>query len=52
LSVSSGTVSANLTSSTSGITGANAVTNIVYMTSAAYTALGTKSATTLYIISG
>jgi hypothetical protein len=28
------------------------VTNIVYMTSAAYTALGTKSSTTLYIISG
>ena len=52
LSVSSGTVSANLTSSTSGITGANAVTNIVYMTSSAYTALGTKSSTTLYIISG
>jgi len=52
LSVSSGTVSADLRSNTSGITGANAITNIVYMTSAAYTALATKSATTLYIISG
>lgn len=73
LAVSSGTVSANVTSvagrtgavtltsedvsgvvpsSTSGITGANAITNIVYMTSSAYTALGTKSSTTLYIISG
>ena len=52
LSVSSGTVSANLTSSTSGITGANAVTNIVYLTSAAYTALSSKSATTLYVVSG
>jgi len=52
LSVSSGTISADLRSSTSGITGANAITNIVYMTSAAYTALGTKSSTTLYIISG
>ena len=52
LSVSSGTISANLTSSTTGITGANAVTNIVYLTSAAYTALSSKSASTLYIISG
>jgi len=52
LSVSSGTVSADLRSNTSGITGANAITNIVYLTSAAYTALGTKSSTTLYIISG
>lgn len=52
LSVSSGTISANLTSSTTGITGANAVTNIVYLTSAAYAALGTKNSTTLYIVSG
>jgi len=52
LSVSSGTVSATLSSSTSGITGANAITNIVYLTSAAYTALSSKSATTLYVVSG
>jgi hypothetical protein len=45
-------VSGVIPSSTSGITGANAITNIVYMTSSAYTALGTKSSTTLYIISG
>jgi hypothetical protein len=50
--VSSGTVSATLSSSTTGITGANAITNIVYLTSAAYTALSSKSATTLYVVSG
>ena len=52
LSVTSGIVSANLTSSTSGITGSNAITNIVYLTSAAYTALSSKSANTLYVVSG
>jgi hypothetical protein len=39
-------------SNTTGITGAAAITNIVSLTAAQYTALGTKSATTLYIISG
>jgi hypothetical protein len=52
LSVSSGTISADLRSNTSGITGASAITNIVSLTAAQYTALGTKSATTLYIVSG
>jgi hypothetical protein len=41
-----------VTSIVAGIASSNAVTNIVYMTSAAYTALGTKNASTLYIISG
>ena len=39
-------------SDTAGITGAAAVTNIVSMTQAAYDALTTKDATTLYIING
>jgi hypothetical protein len=52
LSVSSGTISADLRSNTSGITGAAAITNIVSLTAAQYTALGTKSSTTLYIVSG
>jgi len=41
-----------VTSIVSGITGANAVTNVVYLTAAAYAALGTKSSTTLYVVSG
>ena len=44
--------SAGVTSATTGITGAVAVTNIVSMTQAAYDALATKDATTLYIING
>jgi hypothetical protein len=52
LSVTSGTVSANLTSSTTGITGAAAITNMVSLTAAQYAALGTKNSTTLYIVSG
>jgi len=52
VTLTSSDVSGVIPSSTSGITGANAITNIVYLTSAAYTALGTKSSTTLYIISG
>ena len=39
-------------SAVTGITGAVAVTNIVSMTQAAYDALATKAATTLYIING
>jgi hypothetical protein len=52
LSVSSGTVSANLTSSTSGITGSAAITNMVSLTAAQYAALGTKNASTLYVVTG
>jgi len=52
VTLTSSDVSGVIPSSTSGITGANAITNIVYMTSAAYTALGSKSSTTLYVISG
>jgi hypothetical protein len=39
-------------SDTAGITGAAAVTNIVSISQAAYDALATKNATTLYIING
>lgn len=39
-----------LPSNTTGITGAARITNIVSMTAAAYAALATKNATTLYII--
>ena len=35
-----------------GITGADAITNCVSLTAAEYAAIGTKSATTLYIIAG
>jgi hypothetical protein len=35
-----------------GITGADAITNCVSLTAAEYAALGSKSATTLYIIAG
>jgi hypothetical protein len=52
LSVSSGTVSADLRSNTSGITGAAAVTNIVSLTAAQYAALSSKNSSTLYIVSG
>ena len=36
----------------SGISGADAITNTVSLTAAEYAAIGTKSATTLYIIAG
>ena len=36
----------------SGITGADAITNCVSLTAAEFAAIGTKSATTLYIIAG
>ena len=39
-------------SDTTGITGADAITNTVSLTAAEYAAIGTKSATTLYIIAG
>jgi hypothetical protein len=39
-------------STTTGITGAAAITNMVSLTAAQYAALGTKSASTLYVISG
>lgn len=52
--VSSGGSGANnyVESDITGITGAVAITNIVSMTQAAYDALVTKDATTLYIING
>jgi len=52
LSVSSGTISADLRSNTSGITGAAAISNIVSLTAAQYAALGTKNSSTLYIVAG
>jgi len=39
-------------SDTTGITGADAITNIVSLTQAEYDAIGTKSATTFYLIMG
>jgi len=45
-------VSGVVPSTTTGITGAAAITNMVSLTAAQYAALGTKSSTTLYIISG
>jgi hypothetical protein len=45
-------VSGVASSSATGITGATAITNIVSLTQSSYDALGSKSATTLYIISG
>lgn len=41
-----------IASNTTGITGAVAVGNIVSLTAAQYTALGTKTATTLYVVTG
>jgi hypothetical protein len=37
-------------SNVAGITGADAITNIVSLTQAEYDAIGSKSATTLYVI--
>jgi hypothetical protein len=45
-------VSGVVPSTTTGITGAAAITNMVSLTQAQYDALGSKSSTTLYIISG
>ena len=39
-------------SDNTGITGADAITNTISLTAAEYAAIGTKSATTLYIIAG
>jgi len=52
VTLSSADVSGVVPSTTSGITGASAITNIVSLTQSSYDALGSKSATTLYIISG
>ena len=41
-----------IASNTTGITGSAAVGNIVSLTAAQYTALGTKTASTLYIVTG
>jgi hypothetical protein len=39
-----------IASNVSGITGADAITNIISLTQAEYDAIGSKSATTLYVI--
>lgn len=44
------TVNVPLGSNPTGITGADQITNIVSLTTAEYTAIGTPSATTLYVI--
>jgi hypothetical protein len=41
-----------IASNTSGITGSAAVGNIVSLTAAQYAALGSKTASTLYIVTG
>ena len=45
-------ISTMVVSNITGITGADAITNAVSLTAAEYAAIGTKSATTLYIIAG
>jgi len=52
VTLTSADVSGVVPSTTTGITGATAITNIVSLTQSSYDALGSKSATTLYIISG
>jgi hypothetical protein len=52
VTLTSADVSGVVPSTTSGITGAAAITNMVSLTQAQYDALSSKSATTLYIISG
>ena len=52
VALTSADVSGVVPSTTTGITGATAITNIVSLTQSSYDALGSKSATTLYIISG
>jgi hypothetical protein len=41
-----------VTSTTTGIAGADQITNMVSMTQAEYNALATKNATTFYVITG
>jgi hypothetical protein len=43
---------AKVSSDTTGITGADQITNMVSLTQAEYDAIGTKSATTFYVIAG
>jgi hypothetical protein len=45
-------VSGVVPSTTTGITGAAAITNMVSLTAAQYAALGTKNSSTLYVVSG
>jgi len=52
VTLTSADVSGVVPSTTTGITGATAITNIVSLTQSSYDAIGSKSATTLYIISG
>jgi hypothetical protein len=52
VTLTSADVSGVAASSATGITGATAITNIVSLTQSSYDALGSKSATTLYIING
>ena len=50
ITLSGTTINADLVSDPAGITGASGIANIVYMTQAAYTALGSYDADTLYYI--
>jgi hypothetical protein len=52
VTLTSADVSGVIPSTTTGITGAAAITNIVSLTAAQYAALGTKNSSTLYIVSG
>jgi hypothetical protein len=52
VTLTSADVSGVVPSTTTGITGATAITNIVSLTQSSYDALGSKSATTFYIVSG
>ena len=52
VTLTSADVSGVAASSATGITGATAITNIVSLTQSSYDALGSKIATTLYIING
>lgn len=50
ITISGTTINADLVSDPNGITNASGISNIVYMTQAAYTALGSYDADTLYYI--
>lgn len=50
LSISGNTISSVITSDPTGVTGADAITNIISLTQSEYDAIATPSATTLYII--
>lgn len=50
ITISGTTINADLVSDPAGITGASGISNIVYMTQAAYTALGSYDTDTLYYI--